>query len=60
VFACDRGFVTDMGGEVAGEVLTDGRVVTLPRYGVWKPTGQRHEVVLTTDDLAEAKAAANS
>ncbi len=57
VFGCARGFVTDMGAPVP--VTRDGTVIdTLPRYGVWKHTGRKHEVVLTTDSLEAAIAEA--
>lgn len=54
-----HGYVTDLGEPVPMEDSTGRVVMTLPRYGVWKSTGRKHEVVLTTDDRAEAIAAAD-
>lgn len=48
------GFVSDAGGPLKLTSVATGDTLTIPRYGVWRYTGRRHEVVLTTDDLDEA------
>lgn len=59
VHACPRGLVTDFGEDIVLRA-DDGDLVTIPRYGVWKPVPGlgKAEVTLTTDDLAAALAAA--
>jgi hypothetical protein len=55
VFQNERGFVTDFGREQELRGEGDAKIL-LPRYGVWtKSSRGRHEVSLTTNDLAEAK-----
>lgn len=53
------GVVTDLGEELLAFPLAKGNF-TIPRYGVWKMTGNRHEVALTTNDLEAAKTAADA
>jgi hypothetical protein len=63
VFTGPRGYVTDLGPGPFDLVAPDGTVVmALPRYGVWKFDAARdkHQVILTTDDLAEAIATAEA
>jgi hypothetical protein len=56
VFDCPRGFVTDLGVQVAVRSEAGVVVALLPRYGVWKLDRAKgtHQVSLTTNDLAEA------
>jgi hypothetical protein len=54
-----HGYVTDLGEPKPMTDATGRVVMTLPRYGVWKHTGRKFNVVLTTDDRAAAMAAAD-
>jgi hypothetical protein len=54
-----HGYVTDMGESLPMTDSTGRVVMTLPRFGVWKHTGRKYNVVLTTNDRASAIAEAN-
>jgi hypothetical protein len=59
IFASPSGSVSDAGAPIVlTPVVAGSPVLTLPRYGVWKPIGGRNVVVMATDDLDAALALA--
>jgi|SRR5215469_3071949 len=56
IYSDENGHITDFGNNLElNDANTGTRIGEVPRYGVWKMSGGRHQVVHTTDDFDEAK-----